>query len=65
MTEEEFPKLLNSGKGINSKKADAFARLEELRKSNTVHFPADTDWKKEIEEAICESEKYKKYCAVN
>ena len=50
-TEEEFQTFLNSGEGINPKKAAAFARLEELRKSNTVHFPADTDWKKEIEEA--------------
>lgn len=55
-TEKEFQTFLNSGEGINPKKAAAFARLEELRKSNTVHFPAGTDWKKEIEEA--HNEKY-------
>lgn len=59
-TEEEFQMFLNSGEGINPKKAAAFARLEELRKSNSVHFPADTNWKKEIAEAHNE-----KYFSVN
>ena len=61
LTEEEFQQILHSGSGIDPKKAAAFARLEEWRKNNTVHYPAGTDWKKEFEEAICESEKYKKY----
>ncbi len=61
ITEEEFQAFLHSNGGIDPKKAAAFARLEEWRKNNTVHYPAGTDWKKEFEEAICESEKYKKY----
>ena len=54
ITEEEFQRFLHSGSGINPKKAAAFARLEEWRKKNTVHLPANTDWKKEVEDAICE-----------
>ena len=54
ISEEEFQRFLHSNGGVDPKKAAAFARLEEWRKKNTVHLPANTDWKKEIEEAVCE-----------
>ena len=63
ITEEEFQRFLHSGSGINPKKAAAFARLEEWRKKNTVHLPANTDWKKEYEEAL--DEKYAEYIVVD
>lgn len=63
ITEEEFQRFLNSGRGVDPKKAAAFARLEEWRKKNTVHLPAGTDWKKEYEEAL--DEKYGKYIITN
>lgn len=63
ITDEEFERFLHSNGGVDPKKAAAFARLEEWRKKNTVHLPADTDWKKEYEEAL--DEKYAEYIIVN
>ena len=63
ITEEEFQRFLHSGSGINPKKAAAFARLQKLVESNNVHMPANTDWKKEYEEAL--DEKYAEYIAVD
>ena len=59
ITEEEFQRFLHSGRGINPKKAAALARLQKLVENNKVHMPANTDWKKEYEEAL--DEKYAEY----
>lgn len=56
LTEEEFQKLLNSGSGIDPKKAAAFERLEKWKKDNAEFLNSGIDWDKELEEAL--NEKY-------
>ena len=57
-SEEEFQNFLNSGSGIDPKKAIAFAKLEMWRKNNKVNLPVHTDWKKEIMKVAEEKHDY-------